>query len=72
MTVTTYALLALAAVTTLLCVAFALPDPPAESHPFVTDPFELADEHVGRHEAPGGETTDLRAHAYRLPLDQDL
>lgn len=69
MTVATWFLLALAVVTALLCVAFALPARESDKHPFVTDPFELADEHVGRHEAPGGETTDLRAHTYRLPLD---
>lgn len=69
MTVATWFLLALAIATALLCVAFALPAREPDEHPFVTDPFELADEHVGRHEAPGGETTDLRAHTYRLPLD---
>lgn len=59
MTVATWCLLVLAAVTALLCVGFAVPAPDPEPHAFVTDPFELADEHVGRHEAPGGETTDL-------------
>lgn len=71
MTVTTWLLLALAAFTAFACLAFMSAPPKSKPHPYVTDLFELADEHIGRHEAPGGETTDLQVYMHRIQLDQD-
>jgi hypothetical protein len=73
MTVTTWLLLALAGVTTLGCVAFLLPDRRVDPHSFVTDPFELADDHVGRHERPDpdGATRRLLPPTMRFIPDQD-
>lgn len=73
MTVTTWLLLLLAGATVLGCVAFLLPPLPVKPHPFVTDPFELADEHIGRHEDPyaDGVTRRLLSPTMRHIPNQD-
>jgi hypothetical protein len=72
MTPATYALLALFTLTLFGCIAFALPPRRVEPHPFVTDPFELADDHIGRHERPDeGTTRRLIPPTMRHLPDQD-
>lgn len=68
---TTVWLLALMVVTLLLIIGWLLARPASEPHPFVTDPWETEEEHIGRHEMPGGETTALRwpNGTPRRPLD---
>lgn len=60
MTPATWALLVLFVATALGCVAFALPDRPAEAHLFETDPLTDEGDHIGRREWLGdGETRRL-------------
>jgi hypothetical protein len=57
----TWTLLALCGVTALACLAFALPPPESEPHPYVTDPVDLAEgDRIGRREKlDEGETRRL-------------